>query len=131
MLYVSDDVNFTLNFQVTDDDFDAYMKDLKLLEEELKTNGYDVVKSYVKEYNSRKFIICKIKVNGISKYVYLSKITKKYSAMGIIEELTENKWEDSLPALDKIIETVQITDDEEESTDDDTTESSTSDDSKE
>lgn len=112
MLYISDDVNFTLNFQVTSDNFEEYLKNRKVLEEELKKNHYEVISSSEKTYGSRKFIICNIKVNGVGKYLYISKVNDKYSAMGIIEELTPNKWEDALPALDKVINTVVITEDE-------------------
>ena len=123
MLYVSDDTNFTLNFQVTSDDFEAYIKDRKKLEDELKKNHYEVISSSEKTYGSRKFIICNIKVNGTAKYLYISKINDKYSAMGIIEELTVGKWEDALPALDKVINTVQITDDDKDEKDNKTSDS--------
>lgn len=112
MLYISDYVNFTLNFQVTSDDYEAYLNDSKILEDDLKKHHYDVVSSFEKTSGSRKYIICVIKVNGATGYVYISRITDKYYATGKIEELTANKWEEALPALDKVISTVQITEDE-------------------
>lgn len=105
MLYVADDRNFTLNFQITSDDIEKDLKDIKSL--------YEVIETYEKTSGTRKFTICKIKVNGLIKYFYLSKIDDKYSAMGVIEELADNKWEEALPALDKVINSVKIDDTEE------------------
>ena len=101
-LYVSDSTNYTFSYQNSQESFDTYLNDKSKLENQLKSNKYDILSSSNKEVNGRTFIIYEIKVNGAKKVLYLTKASDKYTTMGMIEILTNGKWEEALPVIDQI-----------------------------
>ena len=107
-LYVSDSTNYTFSYQNSEEKFDDYVNDRSKLENQLKSNKYDILSSSDKEINGRKFIIYEIKVNGAKKVLYLTKANDKYTTMGMIEILTNGKWEEALPVIDQINSSVSF-----------------------
>lgn len=101
-LFVSDNTNYTFSYQNSEENFDSYVNDRSKLETQLKNNKYEIISSTDKELNGRKFIIYEIKVNGARKVLYLTKASPTYTTMGIIEILSNGKWEEALPVIDKI-----------------------------
>ncbi|MBP5678789.1 MAG: zinc ribbon domain-containing protein [Bacilli bacterium] len=107
-LYVSDNVNYTFSYQNTVDNFDAFVDDRTLLENDLANNKYEILSSGDKTVNSRLFLIYEIKVNNTKKILYLTKGNDKYTTMGIIEIMTKGNWEEALPVIDKINSTLEF-----------------------
>lgn len=101
-LYVSDNVNFTFSYQNTVDDFQQYVNDRSLLEQQLTNNKYEVLSNTEKTVNSRLFLIYEIKVNGVRKILYLTEANSKYTTMGIIELLSNDHWDQALNVIDAI-----------------------------
>ncbi len=109
-LYVSDSTNYTFSYQNSEESFDSYLNDRSKLENQLKSNKYDIISSTDKNINGRTFIIYEIKVNGAKKVLYLTKASDKYTSMGMIEILTNGKWEEALPVIDKINSSISFQD---------------------
>ena len=101
-LYVSDNTNYTFSYQNTLDNFDMYVDDRTLLEKQLTDNKYEVLSNTDRTVNNRLFLIYEIKVNGVNKVLYLTKANSQYTTMGIIEKLTNDHWDEALPVIDVI-----------------------------
>lgn len=107
-LYVSDNQNYTFSFQNTQDDFDSYVDDPTHLETNLTNSHYEVISSSNKTVNSRMFLVYEIKVNGVPKVLYLTRVNSRYTGMGIIEILNNGNWEDALPVIDTVVNSINF-----------------------
>ena len=92
------------------DDYDRYAKDLTILENSLKKSGYNVLNSEKREVNEKEFIIYKFKFDSNIKYLYVTKIDRKYVTMGTIEEISGGDWHEALTTINKINNTINISD---------------------
>ncbi len=101
-LYVSDNVNYTFSYQNSLESFDSYVNDRTKLENDLAASKYEILTTSEKTINSRLFLIYEIKVNGTKKVLYLTKGNDYYTTMGIIEIMTNGNWEEALPVIDII-----------------------------
>ena len=110
VIYISDDKNYTFSYRNSLDDYERYSKDLTILENSLKKSGYNVLNSEKREVNETEFIIYKFKFDSNVKYLYVTKIDKKYITMGTIEEVSGGDWRESLTVINKINNTIKLTD---------------------
>lgn len=110
VIYISDDKNYTFSYRNSLDDYERYSKDLTILENSLKKSGYNVLNSEKRDVNENEFIIYKFKFDSNIKYLYVTKIDKKYITMGTIEELKGGDWREALTTINKINNTIKITD---------------------
>ena len=108
--YISDDKNYTFSYRNSLDDYERYSKDLTILENSLKKSGYNVLNSEKREVNETEFIIYKFKFDSNVKYLYVTKVDKKYVTMGTIEEIDNGDWREALTVINKINGTIKITD---------------------
>lgn len=105
-LYVTDNVNYKFSLQNKEDDFEKYHEDHSLLEEQLISSEYEVVSIYDETIQERLFLLYDIKVEGKSKVLYLTKIDDQYTAFGTIEVFENGNWEDALPQIDVICNSI-------------------------
>ena len=110
VIYISDDKNYTFSYRNSLDDYERYSKDLTILENSLKKSGYNVLNSEKREVNETEFIIYKFKFDSNVKYLYVTKIDKKYITMGTIEEVSGGDWREALTVINKINNTIKLTD---------------------
>lgn len=110
VIYISDDKNYTFSYRNSLDDYERYSKDLTILENSLKKSGYNVLNSEKREVNETEFIIYKFKFDSNVKYLYVTKVDKKYVTMGTIEEIDNGDWREALTVINKINGTIKITD---------------------
>ena len=110
VIYISDDKNYTFSYRNSLDDYERYSKDLTILENSLKKSGYNVLNSEKREVNETEFIIYKFKFDSNVKYLYVTKVDKKYVTMGTIEEIDNGDWREALTVINKIKRTIKITD---------------------
>lgn len=107
-LYVSDNVNFTFSYQNSEDDFDAYLTDHNRIEKKMSSSKYEIVSSNEKTINERVFLLYELKVNGSTKRLYMTKVNSKYLVMGVIEVLPSGNWEEALPVIDTIVNSMNF-----------------------
>lgn len=110
VIYITDDKNYTFSYRNSLDDYDRYAKDLTILENSLKKSGYNVLNSEKREVNEKEFIIYKFKFDSNIKYLYVTKIDRKYVTMGTIEEISGGDWREALTTINKINNTINISD---------------------
>ena len=110
VIYISDDKNYTFSYRNSLDDYERYSKDMTILENSLKKSGYNVLNSEKREVNETEFIIYKFKFDSNVKYLYVTKVDKKYVTMGTIEEIDNGDWREALTVINKINGTIKITD---------------------
>ena len=109
-LYVSDNVNYTFSYQNSLESFDEYVNDRTKLENDLTASKYEIITTSEKTINNRLFLIYEIKVNGTKKVLYLTKGNDYYTTMGIIEIMTNGNWEEALPVIDIINNSLEFND---------------------
>lgn len=98
ILFVSDGVNYTFSYKNTSDDYNSYANDTNKLQNELRQNNYEVVNIEKKVVNEREFVLCQIKVNGRTKYLYLTPLDNA-TTMGVIEVYENASWENALGVI--------------------------------
>ena len=102
VIYISDDENYTFSYRNSLDDYEKYSKDLSILEGSLKKSGYSVLNSEKREIDENEFIIYKFKFDSTTKYLYVTKVDKKYITMGTIEEISNGDWREALTLINKM-----------------------------
>ena len=117
IVYITDDKNYTFSYRNSLDDYERYSKDLTILENSLKKSGYNVMNSEKREVNDTEFIIYKFKFDSSVKYLYVTKVDKKYVTMGTIEELSNGDWREALTVINKINSTIKINDSDDSDSD--------------
>ena len=98
ILFVSDGVNYTFSYKNTTDDYNSYANDTNRLQAELVANNYEVLNIEKKVVNQREFVLCQIKVNGRTKYLYLTPLDNA-TTMGVIEVYENASWENALGVI--------------------------------
>ena len=101
ILFVSDGVNYTFSYKNTSDDYNSYANDTNRLQAELVANNYEVLNIEKKVVNQREFVLCQIKVNGRTKYLYLTPLDNA-TTMGVIEVYENASWENALGVISDI-----------------------------
>ena len=117
VIYISDDENYTFSYRNSLDDYEKYSKDLSILENSLKKSGYSVLNSEKREIDENEFIIYKFKFDNTTKYLYVTKVDKKYITMGTIEEMNNGDWREALTSINKINKNIKFSKDSESSSD--------------
>ena len=117
IIYISDDKNYTFSYRNSLDDYEKYSKDLSILENSLKKSGYSVLNSEKREIEENEFIIYKFKFDSTTKYLYVTKVDKKYVTMGTIEEINNGDWREALTSINKINKNIKFNDDSDSSSD--------------
>lgn len=117
VLYISDEKKYSFSYRNSLDDFEKYSKDMTILEKSLKKSGYIVINSEKRDVNGTDFLIYKFKLSGDTKYLYVTKINKKYITMGTIEELNGGDWTEALNVINKINSTIKINNDSDSDSD--------------
>ncbi len=107
-LHVSDNVNYTFTFQLQEDDFNKYADDHTILEQQLTSSKYEVLTVSEKTINQRIFLIYQIRVDGSTKILYLTEINSRNMAMGIIEIFSNGNWEEALPDIDSVCDSLSF-----------------------
>ena len=110
-LYVTDNTNYKFSFQNKEDEFDKYRQDQNLLKDQLVNSNHEVVSVYEKKVNNRLFLLYDIKVDGNRRVLYLTKINSKYTTFGTIEIFENGNWEEALPQIDTICNSVTFNND--------------------
>lgn len=118
VIYISDDENYTFSYRNSLDDYERYSKDLSILEGSLKKSGYSVLNSEKREIDENEFIIYKFKFDSTTKYLYVTKVDKKYITMGTIEEISNGDWREALTLINKINKNIKFSKDSDSSSDD-------------
>ena len=118
VIYISDDENYTFSYRNSLDDYEKYSKDLSILEGSLKKSGYSVLNSEKREIDENEFIIYKFKFDSTTKYLYVTKVDKKYITMGTIEEISNGDWREALTLINKINKNIKFSNDSDSSSDD-------------
>ena len=108
IIYISDDENYTFSYRNSLDDYDRYSKDLSILENSLKKSGYSVLNSEKREIDGTEFIIYKFKFDSTTKYLYVTKVDKKYITMGTIEEFDNGDWREALTLINNINKNIKF-----------------------
>ena len=108
ILYISDEDSYKFSFQNKEDDFDKYVKDQSILKKQLEKSKYEVLSVSEKTINNRLFLLYELKVDGSSKVLYLTKINTKYTTMGTIDVLSGGNWEDALPIIDSVCNSISF-----------------------
>lgn len=117
VIYISDDENYTFSYRNSLDDYEKYSKDLSILENSLKKSGYSVLNSEKREIDENEFIIYKFKFDNTTKYLYVTKVDKKYITMGTIEEMNNGDWREALTSINKINKNIKFSKDSSSSSD--------------
>lgn len=117
VIYISDDENYTFSYRNSLDDYEKYSKDLSILENSLKKSGYSVLNSEKREIDENEFIIYKFKFDNTTKYLYVTKVDKKYITMGTIEEMNNGDWREALTSINKINKNIKFSKDSGSSSD--------------
>ena len=117
VIYISDDENYTFSYRNSLDDYEKYSKDLSILENSLKKSGYSVLNSEKREIDENEFIIYKFKFDNTTKYLYVTKVDKKYITMGTIEEMNNGDWREALTSINKINKNIKFSNDSGSSSD--------------
>ena len=117
VIYISDDENYTFSYRNSLDDYEKYSKDLSILENSLKKSGYSVLNSEKREIDENEFIIYKFKFDSTTKYLYVTKVDKKYITMGTIEEMNNGDWREALTSINKINKNIKFSKDSGSSSD--------------
>ena len=117
VIYISDDENYTFSYRNSLDDYEKYSKDLSILENSLKKSGYSVLNSEKREIYENEFIIYKFKFDSTTKYLYVTKVDKKYITMGTIEEMNNGDWREALTSINKINKNIKFSKDSGSSSD--------------
>lgn len=117
VIYISDDENYTFSYRNSLDDYERYSKDLSILENSLKKSGYSVLNSEKREIDENEFIIYKFKFDNTTKYLYVTKVDKKYITMGTIEEMNNGDWREALTSINKINKNIKFSKDSGSSSD--------------
>ena len=112
VVYITDDKNYSFSYRNTLDDYELYSKDLNIFSEKLKNSGYEVLNSEKKEIESKEFIIYKFKYLDSVKYLYITKVDKKYVTMGTIEEIDGGDWSEALEVISSINDKIKFKDNE-------------------
>lgn len=118
VIYISDDENYTFSYRNSLDDYERYSKDLSILENSLKKSGYSVLNSEKREIDENEFIIYKFKFDTTTKYLYVTKVDKKYITMGTIEEMNNGDWREALTSINKINKNIKFSNESDSSSDD-------------
>lgn len=111
IIYISDDENYTFSYRNSLDDYDRYSKDLSILENSLKKSGYSVLNSEKRDIEGNEFIIYKFKFDSTTKYLYVTKVDKKYITMGTIEEIDNGDWREALTLINNINKNIKFNSD--------------------
>lgn len=109
ILYVSDDVNYTFSYRNTTDDYDLYADDLEVVTKELESNKYEVYSAEKKVVSNTEFLCYKLKANGSTKYLYLTKASSYYTSLGVIEIFNNGDWEKALPVIAELNRNIVFT----------------------
>ena len=107
-LYATDNENYKFSFQIKEEEFDAYYDNQATLKEQLIKNKYDVLSVFEKKANGRLFLLYELQADGAKKVLYLTKINSKYTTFGTIELFESGDWQQALPMIDTICNTVSF-----------------------
>ena len=105
-LYATDNENFKFSFQIREEEFEPYYDNQASLKEQLIKNKYDVLAVSEKKVNGRLFLLYEIEGEGKKKVLYLTKINSKYTTFGTIELFEDGDWQQALPEIASICDTV-------------------------
>ena len=110
VIYISDDKNYTFSYKNSVDDYNKYTSDLTILEKSLNKSGYNVISNEKREIDENEFLIYKFKFDSSIKYLYVTKVNKKYISMGTIEETPGGDWKEALIVIKDINKNIKFDD---------------------
>lgn len=107
-LYATDNVNYKFSFQIKEEKFEDYYEKQATLKEQLIESNQEVLSIFEKRANNRLFLLYEIQSEGSKKVLYLTKINSKYTTFGKIELFDNGDWQQALPQIAEICDTVNF-----------------------
>ncbi len=107
-LYVTDNTNYKFSFQIKKEDFSSYYDNQASLKEQLLKNKYEVLSVFERTVNNRLFLLYEMTADGSRKILYLTEVDSGYTTRGTIEFFENGDWQEALPAIDAICNSVSF-----------------------
>lgn len=101
-LTVSDNKNFSFSYSLQKENFDTYLDDHSIVENQLKSANYTVNDISEKTVNNKTFLVYDIMVNNEREMFYLTRVNSRYTAMGVINVFENGNFESALTNIESV-----------------------------